>query len=396
VYNIEDRAKAKLTAESGLRFAMLRLTLYQEAYNYLQNNESAKDIVKQKTLDTIWNFPFAYPIPKLPTMNLIQKDSIDDFHEETLLDGNLLLSINNISNKINLNMLRISLILDADKDENEEEATEEELTFSPEVQLIKVINNAIEKESERDEAFGAEYYGLETDLLVNELKYFLSDPDSLENTGGGDENFISEEISPKKGPLVSFSELYTLPSWPDSITNLIKSEFTVHGAIMIDLNKITDALLKLLVPDMTEDDIADFFKYRNNDNDPRNFNSLEDFQNYIVNIGNVMTEEDFTKRFENFLKQGLQFGPTPTLFKITSTASVGRSTYNLVVFVTLPAQPKPRPPAYPDESEDEKEERLVKEKAAYEKLTDEEKKKKEEEDKKTLLLKPRIVEVIIG
>ena len=34
-YNIEDRGKAKLTAESGLQFAMARLRLYKEAYNFL-------------------------------------------------------------------------------------------------------------------------------------------------------------------------------------------------------------------------------------------------------------------------------------------------------------------------------------------------------------------------
>lgn len=411
VNNIEDRAKAKLTAESGLRFAMARLRMYKEAYNFLENNSAAKEIVKQDTLDIIWNFPFIYPIPKNKKMNAIQKEAISDFHEKTVLNGNMQLMINNISNKINLNLLRISLLVDAQKSQNSEEgtdneSTEEDQSFSAETQLLNILNNAIEKESEKDEVFSAEHYGKETDLLINELKYFISDPNSIADAAGGDTNFVTENIEPKKAPLVSYTEMYTLPGWADAITNLISNEFTVHGAVMVDLNKITDKLLKILIPDISDEDITEFFKYKNDEDDPKHFNSLDDFKNYIVNIGNIMNEDAFQDRFDKFKKQGLQFGPTPTLFKISCTSTVGRSTYKLTAYVTIPAQPLPRPVKKDGEEEEDKQNSdnsenpdsevkdTTKDTTKDEGETEEDDKEKEEQ--KTLLLEPRIVEIIIS
>ena len=41
-YNIQEKVQAKLNAEAALRFAMARLKLYKEAFNYIENNESVK------------------------------------------------------------------------------------------------------------------------------------------------------------------------------------------------------------------------------------------------------------------------------------------------------------------------------------------------------------------
>jgi hypothetical protein len=407
VYNIEDRAKAKLTAESGIKFAIARLRLYKEAYNFLQNNKSAKDIVKPKMLDMIWNFPFVYPIPTTSKMNAIQKEAIKDFHEKTLLDGTMQLTINNISNKINLNLLRISLLIDAQNQQNTEseqtDNSEEDQEFNVESQLIKALKNAIELQSEKDEAFSAQYFGLEVEPLVNELKYYVSDPQSIEDAAGADSAFSTENITPKRAPLVSSSEIFSLPSWPDAITNLILNEFTVHGAIMIDLNKVTDKLLKLLIPDITPEDIEEFFKYKNDPDDPKHFNSLDDFKNYIVNIGNIMNESDFKDRFDKFLKQGLQFGPTPTLFKVVSSSTVGRSTFNLTAYITLPAQPKPRPkkpkPEEVEEPQPGNNNTNGSENGNEPTNNPEEPPpadNPEEPEVKTLLLEPRVVEIIVG
>jgi hypothetical protein len=407
--NKEDRFKAKLTAESGLKFAMARLRLYQEAYNFLQKNSSAKDMVKQETLDLIWNFPFVYPIPVTEQMNAIQKNAIKEFMKETVLDGQLQLTIENISNKINLNKLRISLLnlaiqendrINAGKEEPSEAEREENLEYNAETQLFNAVKNAIEKKSETDDNFNAQFYGIEISPLINELRYFISDPESIEDTAGADREFVDKGIVPKRAPLTSFNELYTLPSWPDQILKLIENEFTVHGAIMIDLNKITDKLLKLLIPDITEEDIEEFFKYKNDPDDPKYFNSLDDFKNYIVNIGNIMTEANFTERFTKFASQGLKFGHSPSLFKVLCTATVGRSTFNLTAYVTLPAQPSPRPrPKKEDESKPEENTE------SEQRDSDEEVppannstngSTENKEEQKTLLLKPRVVEIIIG
>lgn len=413
--NIEDRDKAKLTAESGLKFAMVRLRLYKEAYNFLQKNKEAKKSVKQELLDTIWNFPFVYPIPEMKSMNLIQKESIKKFQDSTFLEGGLQLNIQNISNRINLNALRLSLISDAikdsqkvkkeDDDDEDEEDSEENADYNAENQLLKILKDAIEAEGIKDESFFDRFNTLELGVMINELKYYISDPNSVEDAAGGDENFQSATLSAKRAPFASYSEVYGLPEWPDEITNLIKREFTVHGAIMIDLNKITDKLLKILIPDISPEDIIEFFEYKDNPEEPKFFNSLEDFKNYMVNIANIMNESDFDERFQKYLSQGLQFGPTPTLFKIESIGTVERATYTLNAYVVIPAQPKPRQEKKEDgegeeggedddsegDGSDDGEGGEAGEGEGGETGEDGEK-----EEQKTLLLEPRIVEITVS
>lgn len=405
VYNIEDRYRARLTAESALKFAMARLRLYKEAYNFLQKNEQAKEFAKQETLDIIWNFPFAYPVPSLNNMNSVQKEAIADFNNDTNLDGAVQLTIVNISNKINLNLLRISMLIEAQEEAKRtnqsgsegQTKSEEDAEFNVETQLYKLLTNAIEKESEKDDYFNAQYYGMEVDPLINELKYFMSDPGSIEDAAGGDRKFLEEGISPKKGPIISFSELYTLPGWPDNIINLIANEFTVHGAIMIDLNKITDKLLKILIPNINDEEVSEFFKYKDDPEDPKYFNKLEDFREYIVRIASIMTESDFDERFNKFKQQGLKFGPTPTLFKVNSIAKVGRSEYKLTAYVVIPPQPEPRPKTTKEEGSEPPGTNPPDDGGDGDGTKPQEPQKpNEKKEKKTLLLEPRVVEIIIG
>ena len=43
VYNQQDMTQARLNAEAGLTFALAKLRLYQEGFNLLEKNESAKN-----------------------------------------------------------------------------------------------------------------------------------------------------------------------------------------------------------------------------------------------------------------------------------------------------------------------------------------------------------------
>lgn len=403
-YNIEDRAKAKLTAESGLQFAMARLRLYKEAYNFLQENESAQSFVKQESLNLLWNFPFVYPVPMGGNLTVIQKESIQKFQESAFLDGNLNLTINNVSNKLNLNLIRISLLVN--QEQVGEEAREEASEYNVEAQLFNILKTAIEAKKETDEDFFQRMSGIEVQDLVNELKYYVSDPKTVEGADA-QRRFEDADLSPKKAPITSYSELYTLPSWTDDLVEIIQNEFTVHGALMVDLNKITDKLLKVLIPEMEKEDIEEFYKYKDDPDNPKFFNALEDFKNYIVGKANIISTSAFDDRFNKLLKQGIQFGPTPTLFKIRSTANKGRATYTITAYVIFPAQPKPDPkPQRPEEGENgenteggedgENTEAGENGENAEGGENGENTEGGEEEEQKTLLLEPRIVEIIIS
>jgi hypothetical protein len=396
-YNLEDKAQAKLTAESGIRFAMARLRLYKAGYNYIQNNESLKKIAKPEILNTLWNFPFIYPVPILKTMNKIQKDAIEKFKSETLLSGSMRLNIGNISNKLNLNAIRVALFNqnqnEVKKDANGEPIEEEEpnADYNIESQLFKNFQSAFDNKVQNDEEFNDKYSGTEIQELISVLKTFVSDEDSLEDAGSVRSYFSKAEVTPKHAPLSSMQEMYSVPGWDDALVDLIKNEFTVHGAIMIDLNKITENMMRLLIPGITDEEIKDFFEYKNDPEDPKFFNSITDFKKYITSIGNIMSDEDFEKLIEEFSKNNIKFGASPSLFKITSVGEKGRASYTLEAYVVMPAKPSYKvPPKDPVDESNLSE-------AEKKKLADERKKAaddaKDDKEPMVLLMEPRIVEI---
>ena len=341
-YNLEDKAQAKLTAESGLRFAMARLKLYQAGYNYIQNNDSLKDIAKPEILNTLWNFPFVYPIPKLKSMNKIQKEAIEKFEEGTLLSGSMRLTISNLSNKLNLNAIRIALfnqVKAAPKKDEDGNVLDPDEEYSIEAQLFKNFQNSFQSKSDSDDAFNDKYSGIEIQDLISVIKYNLSDEDSLEDIGNAQSYFSKNRMTPKYAPLSSMQEMYAMPGWDDELVELIKNEFTVHGSIMIDLNKITENMLRLLIPEITDDEVKDFFEYKNDPEDPKFFNSIDDFKRYVTTIGNIMSDQDFDDLVLEFELNNIKFGASPSLFKVTSVAEKGRATYTLEAYVIMPAKP---------------------------------------------------------
>lgn len=355
-YNIEDKGQSRLTAEAGVKFAMARLRLYKEAFNYVEKNPSVKDFAKPELLNSIWNFPFIYPIPQASSMNQIQKDAIKKFGDNTFLAGEMKLLITNISNRINLNMLRVALMETENQNGGNNEGgnnenNEEDDDYAIEAQLVKSLKYSIEKKSETDDYFAGLYMGVEPIELVNILMVNSSDPESLDDDGGAAGMFDEIESKPKLAPLTSWSEVYSLPGWDDDLVELIKNEFTIHGAIMIDLNKMTEKLLRLIIPDINDEEVKEFFEYRDDPDSPKYFNTTDDFKNYVVNVGNIMNKEDFDERIKKFETKGLKFGPSPSLFKIISTGSKGRATYTITAYVVIPAKPY-KPKTFPKTEED--------------------------------------------
>ena len=347
-YNIEDQTQAKLAAESGLSFAMTRLKLYKEAFNYLEKNEGAKKMVKQELINSIWSFPFVYPIPITAGLNQIQKDSINKFMEENLLEGSLRLTIKNLSNRINLNLIRVSELKLQKKEFDKQNNVfvnepEEAAKYDTEGQLFKSLEQIIKNKSEEDDLFASKYLGLDINILTNNLKYYISEVDSLDSTYVDQREFENIPLSIKSMPMSSFSEIYMLPGWDDELVELIQNEFTVHGAMMIDLNKITDKVLRLLIPEINEEEIKDFFKYRDDPEDPHYINSLDDFKKYVVSIANLMNDQEFDEHLKKFKAEGLEFGPSPSLFEVIAVGEKGRSTYTITAYVVLPVAPQRHP-----------------------------------------------------
>ncbi len=373
--NMLDKTQARLVAESGVELAMIRLKLFKEAYNTWESNQNAKDTVPLQLINQLWEAPFMYPIPLPPNAGAQVKAAIDEFQKEAILEGELKISIQNISNKLNLNMMRVSSLsavpaqggslggaaagaqggedggADGGADAGAQAGAggggaDKDPNFAMEQQLARFLALRLREKGEEDESFREKYGSIDPLQLVANLKYYMSDRNprrqnvtQIDMLMDASEQLFSEaKVTAKYGPMTSFSEIYLVPGWDDPLVDIIKNEFDVFPSVMIDLNKITANMLRILIPGINENEIKEFFEYRDNPEQPRFFNTLADFKNYFVSVANIMNETNFDELFGKYAAQGIQFGAAPTLFRILSEGTVNRSQATIVATVAIPNQ----------------------------------------------------------
>lgn len=371
VYNGQDLITARNMAESGLEISLARLLLFQEALNILENDPQKKKIIRPQMLDMVWSVPFLYPIPTSKEANIVQRNAIEEFQKNSLLQGEMQVTVQNVSNLININLLRPTKKkveaeptptpdpnkpdLDSDPDavsDPDPESTANDQITTIQQTLTELLEKRLEEKKESDEDFDEKYGSTTASMLIKELKFFVNDPDSYSDADNTEIEalYSNNNITPKHAPLSSLSELYLLQGWKDSHIDLIKNDITVHGNKTIDVNKITQNGLKMFLPDLNEDQVKQFFKYRDDPARPHNFNSFQDFTDYIVNQAKFMEQNSFDKRVEIFKKAGIDFDVTGSLFKVISQGKYQKANYTLTAFVTIPAiiSPIPKKPVDPE------------------------------------------------
>jgi type II secretory pathway component PulK len=352
--NIMDRSQAKLLAESGLQLAITRLKLYKEAFNKIQGNQNAAQMVSSQLLNQLWEVPFIFPIPVGANANRAFLDTVDKFTKETLLEGEMKVSIQNISNRMNLNMLRIDMTKfnpeGGDGQEYDSRIRTDDLAISEDVHvdqsLFFLLKKMVDEKKEKDEAFEARYSSINYQEMVTTLKYFMSDYMSMNNDPlmpEAERNFQEIKMAPKYGPLGSASELYAIPLWNDELIELVQNEFSVYPSTQIDFNKITANMLKLLVPSMTDENIKEFYEYRDNPQAPKFINTVEEFKKFLTSYQVNVTDAQFDDRIKKFQAAGVSFGSNPNLFKVVSEGTYNRSNYTLVAYVVLPKNEPQKP-----------------------------------------------------
>lgn len=354
--NILDRSQAKLLAESGLQMAMARLRLYKEAFNYVQNNQNAKSAVPPQLLNQLWEVPFIYPMPVGASANRALKDSAEKFSKDSLLEGEMKVNIQNISNRLNINMLRVDMTKFNPDDPNANAAeASSALNFSDtaimsdvsiDQSLFFMLKKQVDEKKDKDEAFEERYSNLNYQELITNLKFYLSDYGSLVQdplAGEAEAEYQRIPLNPKYGPLGSSSELYSIPGWTDELIELIQNDFSVYPSTQIDFNKITANMLKVLMPTMQEDAITRFFEFRDDPEKPKRFNGKEDFRKYMVD-NERMADTEFDARIKLFEDKGISFGSNPNLFKVVSEGTYNRAIFKLIAYVVLP---QPSAPATP-------------------------------------------------
>ncbi|MDA9793309.1 general secretion pathway protein GspK, partial [Bacteriovoracaceae bacterium] len=268
-------------------------------------------------------------------------------------------------------------------------------------QIFDLLRQGIESKKEQDEFFEDKYASIDPNTLVSSMKYFISEKTTFEdnNTPELVSEFDTIGMELKYTPFSSKSELHLLAKWDDELINLIKDQVTAHGSVMIDLNKINSNMLEVLIPDISQEQVKEFFEYRDDNENPHFFNTSEDFKKYIIGTSGIMSEEAYDDRFEKLEKNGLKFGPSPTLFEINAIGKYNNTIYSLTAIVSIPAEPDPSKEELENAGSNKEEEGKDKEEETEEEETEEEKEKEEGEEEKAPIIKlmePRIQEIYVN
>lgn len=363
-YNSQDRVSARLNAEAGLNFAMGQLRIYQEARNLIEKNDSAKSVIKPAVLEATLTQPFIYPIPAPPKASAMQKSALEDFNDETLIQGQFRLQIIPVRGFLNPNSLRLPTVDPNEVNQgnlNGQNPGDQQTTKKPHEytaeKILQLIQDQIQTFKEDDDPFIDEYPNLDPKLMVAELKVFVNNPRLVEDPFKQEalSLYVQENIIPKHAPLTSLSEMYLLLGWPEYLLNKIIKQLTVHEVGFISLNDLDLSGLKLIFPQISPEQIEEFFRHRDGDEElnenPQPFRSVSDFKNLIVQKLAVVSAQGFDERAKEFEQGNLKFGVAGKLYKVESVGIFNETKVTLTAFVDLPVKDPPKEPVKPPEPE---------------------------------------------
>ncbi|MBH46669.1 MAG: hypothetical protein CME71_00705 [Halobacteriovorax sp.] len=364
VYNFQEREQARLNAEAGMSFALAKLRLYRQAINTLETTPSLKDVLRPSLLENVVTQPFMFPLPVPGNASSIQKEALTKFMDDNLLQGQVSVSIQAVSGFLNPNNL---VMPDIDPDDQQRQGQQQSEEDKPpyaiiEKKFIDMFEKELQNERESNENFDLLYGDADPELLVGELKYVVNRPETLDDPVVGNiaAMYSDKSVTPKHAPFTSIDELYALLGWNDAIVDLVKNRLTVHEVTIIPLNEMTKDQLLLLFPEITPEQIEEFFKWRDGNaelgDEPHPFKSVDEFKNLVVSRLAVAGESDYEARIKEFADIGIKLGVAGKLFKVISKGVFNRSEFEITAFIDLPTAPeptKPKPTPTPEPGEGE-------------------------------------------
>jgi len=360
-YNSQDRVQARLNAEAGLNFALGELKIYQIARNRLEKEEKAKGILTPSLIESVLTRPFMFPIIAPPGAGVSQKSALSEFEKKTFLQGQFQLFITPVKGFLNPNSLRIPIekpdsndstggfSQDRNQGQDQNNAKKQPHQYIEE-QMIKLIQNILNEFRETNDPFLKEFPNIVPRMLVKEMKFFVNNPDNMKEPEKFEiqANYNQENIMPKHAPLSSLSELNYLLGWPEYLLEKVKRQLTVHEVGFISLNDLDKDGLTLIFPQISPEQIEEFFRYRDGDAElgelPKPFKTVEEFKSLVTSRLSVVSASAYEERAKEFEQGNLKFGVAGKLYKVVSTGVFNTAKVKLTAFVDLPVKDPPKKP----------------------------------------------------
>jgi len=364
-----DRVKAYYLAKSGLKISLLRLKAYQTIKGTMNAmNGDAKQTtpgvapgtqpgLPKEFLDKIWSFPFIYPIPtSMLGVSLGNQDMLSKFEKESNLEGTFTATIESESSRYNLNMILAPFVpIHPSSSPSPTAPIANNMiggqsvptpapsgsptprpSFNPEAareSLADYLQQILGGKIDGDDSFSSEYRDYAIQDLVDNLAAWADPTYERKN------NNLKDAVPMKRGPFYSLSELHMVPGMDDYLFDLFAPSLTVSTTPGVNINTIQELSLKALIPQMSDDEIKEFFKFRDSVEEDNLFKQPDasDFFTYLVNSVGAFnhSEIEVAKFKDSLIKRNIRLVVDETEFKITVRSQVNQSARQIEAWVKL-------------------------------------------------------------
>ncbi|MBL7715332.1 MAG: general secretion pathway protein GspK [Bdellovibrionales bacterium] len=341
-----DQIKAHYLAKNGLKLSLLRLKAYQNVKGVMGGlaggGASAAGAVPKGLIEKIWSFPFIYPIPSLPGMNLTDREALDKFQKTSTLEGNYVATIESDSNKTNLNMILAPFVASPSPSPSGSTPPAPGITASPSPSpspfdptqarqaLKETFERILQNKKETDPDFGDEYRGFNLDDLMDQIYAWADRSYAIRNLAG------RESVPPKQAPFYSLNELHMVHMMDDTLFDLFAPALTASKTSGINVNTMKDTVLRALINPISEEESKAFFKYRDDPQEDHLFKTEADFWNYAQGAFALFRgdQAEVARYKGNLANRNIFIITDEENFKIVVKATVGSATKTWEVWVT--------------------------------------------------------------
>ncbi|OFZ17925.1 MAG: hypothetical protein A2X94_12865 [Bdellovibrionales bacterium GWB1_55_8] len=350
-----DQVKAHYLAKSGFKLSLLRLKVYQTLKDLSGGGKSGggAPMVPKALLDKLWSFPVIFPIPAdIPGLSMIEKDQITAFQKASGLEGTFTSAITSESGKFNLNLVLAPYVpqgktakTGAGKGEpppppSPGASPSPAPTFNPEEarqSLEDYLKQVLQQKFEADPDFASEYRDFRMDDFMDNLLAWVDR--TYQRTG--QEN---EAIADKRAPFYSVSELRMIQPLDDALYDVLAPTLTVSPTPGVNVNTMNPFVLQALFPEMTQEEVDEFFKYRDSEEEDHLFKSEDEFFKYISqSVSRLAGADSITQVKEQLARRNIRIVVDESNFKITVQAKVNQSTRLIEAWITLGTSAKKDP-----------------------------------------------------
>lgn len=356
-YNYVDNLKAFYLSKAAMKLSMMRLKAYLQVRDFVNNpdNKQIKDSLDKKIIEKIWNMPFIFPLPIPKDASMSEGDTIKAFIKESKLSGTFIANITSESSKLNLNNLFITSVTPepsptpsptpspGSSPPPSTPPTPQKVDFR---QLLDhTISNLIEKKKDEEREFADVYRNVNGKDVVDAIEAYLFPDKPPSNLPG------FKQIKPKKAPMYSLTELHLIPGIDDELYNLLASALTVYSTPGLNINTMPKSTLQALIPELTNTELDDLMRKRDDPQVGQPWASDDDFWKDIGTTSASKNLDTIKKRFKD---ANVKIKTDEETFKVSIQANVGLSTRRLEMYLTLDSKalkkPKPGDPSTPDKT----------------------------------------------